>query len=272
MKPWLEDWDDYKQLVKNEQGPVPVQLYIDILAVEGQWDDAWNRVKKMDRLDRTVIGCLLHELEDAEQWVRLIGVAQYALEIEGEDWEHYPQELAAFQKTVSFGKCSALLMVLSGQLQELLARCSVNAKCVGWTEDRAEPVAVACSLIFLCREQDVLPATVEQFALRYLSGYEPCPEFIGELKRVVASSALGASNDPDSLIWDSTRDLLIKRAEYIVSNTYRGAYDRAAEGIAAWAECARLHGRHEQASGIVTEILGKFPRHSAFKREMRARM
>jgi hypothetical protein len=60
-----------------------------------------------------------------------------------------------------------------------------------------------------------------------------------------------------------------RRVNAIVSAQHRGAYDRAAVLTVACAETIELREDQAMANALVEEIRTRFPRHSAFQRELR---
>jgi tetratricopeptide (TPR) repeat protein len=64
------------------------------------------------------------------------------------------------------------------------------------------------------------------------------------------------------------RGIVETRVDAIVSNRHRRAYLRAARLAAAWAEGAALAGNSHSGQEFLKTLLERFPRHSAFKREI----
>ena len=83
-----------------------------------------------------------------------------------------------------------------------------------------------------------------------------------------ATGELNADQQERYLSW--CLDVAQQRANAIVSNQYRGSYDKAAVVTVACAEVLRLRGDQAAADALVSEVRGRFPRHSAFQREMKS--
>lgn len=197
------------------------------------------------------------------------------------DQHPYAHELETY-RSMSAGKpfegSHSLVLILLGQFEEALEAVAPHTKEVGWSVERTFPIVVGASLAYLCRRQPKLPSNVYNLLNRYLnpSAYDPFSggdsrektnAFLQSIRRALPEQI---DEQTETFIWGWTRKLLVKRAETIVGNKYRGAYDRAAEGIAAWAECARIHSRQDDADRIIEQLRSAFPRHSAFKKELAA--
>ena len=65
-------------------------------------------------------------------------------------------------------------------------------------------------------------------------------------------------------------DVTERRAEAIVEQQHRGAYPRAAALVAACAEALNAQGQDSEAAALVERLKARFPRHSAFQRELDA--
>ncbi len=95
------------------------------------------------------------------------------------------------------------------------------------------------------------------------------PTTLGEL----LSSALGSLHLPAGTrrrAVERTRRVVEKRVAAIVSGKHRGAYARAARLAAAWTEGASLTGTPDSGSTFLRTLCERYPRHSAFKREINA--
>jgi hypothetical protein len=67
-------------------------------------------------------------------------------------------------------------------------------------------------------------------------------------------------------------DMSERRAQAIVEQQHRGAYPRAAALLAACAEALNVQGQESEASALVQRLKARFPRHTAFQRELDAAM
>ena len=95
------------------------------------------------------------------------------------------------------------------------------------------------------------------------------PKTLGEL----LSTALGDLHLPAGTrrrVVERTRRVVEKRVAAIVSGKHRGAYARAARLAAAWTEGASLAGSPELGPVFLRTLCERYPRHSAFKREINA--
>jgi len=85
------------------------------------------------------------------------------------------------------------------------------------------------------------------------------------------SASLGRLDLAPAARWrvvERLRGIVEKRVDAIVANQHRRAYLRAARLAAAWAEGAALAGNSRSGQEFLHTLLGRFPRHSAFKREI----
>jgi hypothetical protein len=83
-------------------------------------------------------------------------------------------------------------------------------------------------------------------------------------------AAAGLSTDQQERFLSWCLDVAQQRVNAIVGNQHRGSYDKAAVLTVACAEVLRLRGNQTAADALVDDVRGRFPRHRAFQREMRA--
>lgn len=175
------------------------------------------------------------------------------------------------------GNLRVKMQLMAGRLEDALDECH-DAGSLGWSYGETGVLfgGVLCALT-----AHAGPATIVQELLkRYTAGgshrfdrYDLEPrEGKDEVTREVllGLSSVGLSRDrkQELLVW--AERLGCQRVEAIVSSQSRGAYDRAAQVLGALAECRVCMKTEGEAASLVREFVQvKFPRHTAFRKEVK---
>lgn len=171
-----------------------------------------------------------------------------------------------------FNLTHAVIKMLQGNITDCISLSS-GKSFYGWSSERNPlPVVVAGTFLTVCKTEQKLPKNIDLFCQRYLTGGWEWPDtslistddkdiLINELRK---SLQLPQSKHYSQLL-DWAKDTVSSRADYIVSNTHRRAYGRAAEGLKAWSEAARINGNPEEATLLITTFHKKYNRHRAFR-------
>jgi hypothetical protein len=158
---------------------------------------------------------------------------------------------------------------------------AAQGKVLGWSSSEShQGLVVAAFLVLLAGQPlEALPSNLAEFwqaSLTYSAGswsweYAQETAIHERLTRTYterfATAALSADEQKRFLPW--CLNVVQERVNAIVSNQYRGSYGKAAALTVACAEMLRLRDNEIAADKLVNGVRGRFPRHSAFQREMR---
>jgi hypothetical protein len=158
---------------------------------------------------------------------------------------------------------------------------AAGEKALGWSGSTShQGLIVAAFLVLLSgKTLETLPpnlAQVWQWGTQYSVsvwrwGYERETSVREQLARAYAirftTAALSADQQERFLSW--CLDVAQQRVDGIVGNQRRRSYDKAAVLTVASAEVLRLRGDAAAADAFVTDVRGRFPRHSAFQAEVK---
>jgi len=193
-------------------------------------------------------------------------------------------ELEAYDQFLDgrpFDQLHAVLKLLLGRFGEVQKRCTESPQYLGWSYSAPDPMAVAAGFILLCLGAKTLPEHVSCFVERYLGRdrfdcwYEAPAKgeaakwnkALGKsLEQTLVEAKLGKEEKTELLDW--LRERVAGRADQIVSKKHRKSYGKAAEGLAAWAEAARMNERPGDAEKSIAEFKERYPRHRAFLKEL----
>ena len=177
-------------------------------------------------------------------------------------------------KGLGGGRGGLLLKVLlmAGRLDEAFNE-GKNEKTVGWSFGSGGILyaAVLSALTGNSQQAKTIDTLLKEYADRYSSfggNPEKKQDIYTEIMKGLASLELTPAERQKYLTWAGKvgRD----RAEYIVSNQRRNAYDRAARALGALAECYVLANERDKAKSLLHEFIQvKFPRHRAFQAEVK---
>jgi hypothetical protein len=171
----------------------------------------------------------------------------------------------------------AHVYLLAGEF-DAARRLVQEQEVLGWSSSSsAQGMVVAFLLVWLShRTFDELPpnlARVWQWGMEYSAGSWIDQDEELALARLERAYTEQLSRTPESgyraqsaLSW--CLGVVQRRVNAIVSAQHRGAYDRAAVLMVACAETIELRGDQATADALVEEIRTRFPRHSAFQREL----
>ena len=179
----------------------------------------------------------------------------------------------------------AKTLIIAGRLGETLA-IAKNCEPLGWSyHDRS---AGLCFAAILARR--VLPDLADYPVIRALlystvsqrEGYSRLRSvdsdgavdseagsgaiLIDHAMRGLGSATLNPNLEDEYVRW--AEQIGLRRVDAIVSNLYRGAYERAATILVALAERLTAEGRCREGLELVEEYRAKYNRHSAFKAEL----
>ena len=162
-----------------------------------------------------------------------------------------------------------------GAAQQLAAGQQV----LGWSSSSSSQGLVVAFLLALLSgaTPGALPTNLGQIwqwglensiGFRY-SGEAPVLQRLG----TAYTECLGGASVPidrqqEFLSW--CLDVAQQRVDAIVSNQYRGSYDKAATVTAACVEVLRARGDEGAADALLDEVRNRFPRHRAFQAELKA--
>jgi hypothetical protein len=165
--------------------------------------------------------------------------------------------------------------LLAGEL-EAAHRLVKGLKVLGWSSrSSAQGMVVAFFLVLLSQSPpESLPPNLEQvwrWGLDYSTDSWMASREDALRKRLEQAYAERFSHPPPSdypleslMSW--CLSVIQQRVNAIVGGQKRGAYSKAAALTLAGADALRLRGDPTAAEGLVQQIRGRFPRHSAFQR------
>jgi hypothetical protein len=158
---------------------------------------------------------------------------------------------------------------------------AAGEKALGWSGSTShQGLIVAAFLVLLSgKTLETLPpnlAQVWEWGTQYSVsawrwGYEKEDSIREQLARAyttrLVTAVLSADQQKRFLSW--CLDVVQQRVDGIVGNQRRRSYDKAAVLTVASAETLRLRGDAAAADAFVTDVRGRFPRHSAFQAEVK---
>ena len=211
-------------------------------------------------------GNLLELIGEAEiQGVRLQELESAIASIDKFDEDHSPGDL------------HVKMMLMAGRLHDAFSRVH-DAKCLGWSSGSTG--VVFASILSVLTENSskaaIIKILLEEYAERH--DFHLYEDDDGEAKsgNVYKEILIGLKSfkleKPEARKYGAWVDKIGReRIEAIVSGQHRGAYDRAARVLAGLAEYYLLSNEMDKARSLLHDFLFvKFPRHNAFKREVKA--
>ncbi len=174
----------------------------------------------------------------------------------------------------------ALLRLFLGDFKKTCP-LSRTFKAVGWSNGSDSAVLVGSIWMALCNGEESLPAVLDKFLFQVFSARSMMCDDLAEaaasqkaLKATLCRAMAKVEMAPgEKLKWlEKTRTVVEMRVEVIVSNKYRKAYGRAAEAVVTWCAVAKVLGREREGREFVAELLHRYNRFSAFKRELNQRV
>ncbi|MBF0245971.1 MAG: hypothetical protein HQL31_11990 [Planctomycetes bacterium] len=166
--------------------------------------------------------------------------------------------------------------LLSGDWKSVWARAEkLNA--LGWSSSSHEQgMAVLAAMVWIHGKSIQLPPQLESLwrrqlrsgSYRFRSLDEDRSEVLESAYRTVIEANTWRKRDMTVRL-NQCEGIVRQRVSVIVSNTHRGAYERAALLTVACAETFKCHGKSTDGDGLILEMRKAFPRHSSFQREMK---
>jgi hypothetical protein len=151
------------------------------------------------------------------------------------------------------------ILLMAGRFEEAF-EAGKTEKSLGWSYGKAG-LLFACILSVLT-DHSHKAATIQALFKKYAQ------DNYNEMMKGLKSVSLTESKKQQYLIWADT--ICRERVEQIVSQQHRNAYDRAAGSLGALAECYVYIQKKDDAISLVSEFVRtKFPRHSAFRAEVK---
>ncbi len=210
-----------------------------------------------------LLGQLIVQVSDQTilegEWIRWVGVLEHT---------QYHRDL------------DALLHLFLGDFKKTCP-LSRTFKAVGWSNGSDSAVLVSAIWMALCNGEESLPAVLDKFLFQVFSARNMMFDDLAEaaasqkaLKETLRRTMAKVEMVPDEkLKWlEKTRKVVEMRVEAIVSNKYRKAYGRATDAVVAWCAVAKVLGREREGREFVAELLHRYNRFSAFKRELNQRV
>ena len=179
----------------------------------------------------------------------------------------------------------ALMRILLGRFDDLFSDCVKQTDPLGWTYQSPCGIAAAAALFQIGRSERVCPPLMQDIITQYLleppvrrweeasdSGfYQECNRALNDaLKQALRTPELTATQR--SSLLQGLCKLFSERADAIVLGKYRKSYGKAAEGLAAWAEVARLCGEARRGEELIETFRQRYNRHRAFQTELNERV
>ncbi len=184
------------------------------------------------------------------------------------------------EKEQTFGEKKLLIksLLMAGEIDRAFTLCKQD-KAVGWSSGDGTGLLYG-AVLYLLSVCDASCTTINNLMEYYTEsdriyfdsyGDRSVESDTSDLKEIL----LGLQNiDTSSLNLEHYRkwvwDIGQKRVNHIVSNTHRGAYERAAMTLCSLAESLAVGGDKDGAQSLLREYCRvRYNRHSAFRREMR---
>ena len=231
-----------------------------------------EEARRQGQRDGELAGALDRLLEPGRAGLEGDELKGAGLEVVGPDWPGFGRIHPALP-------VKALLM--AGRLGEAFER-GRESRAIGWSYGSTPSgVLFAAVLSFLALDRLDSADAVRTVLQRYVDGSseeygwppepgkaeEESPSASEEVLRGLAEVTASEGERETWLTWALKLGRI--RVDEIVSNKHRKAYRRAAEVLAALAECLQLLGRGEEGRHLVEEYRDiRYPRHSAFRGEV----
>lgn len=163
------------------------------------------------------------------------------------------------------GGLYAKALLIGGRPEEAIAMAR-NTAPLGWSSHRGAGgigfAAVLCYAVgALLNDESLQRVPTIRSLLQEYAG-DLFDEIAGGLKR----SSPPAEKVQEHLAW--AVDIGRRRIEAIVSNKFRGAYERAARVLVALSETSLIRGQRDEARELIHEYQRRFARFSAFRAEL----
>ena len=175
-----------------------------------------------------------------------------------------------------FSRENAVVLLLQGKLEEAYRRCG-TMEALGWNSGPYGDV-VCAGLVAICGNKIELPSEVLGVLKYYYKGGCSWSNDIGvesnnyldKLEEIIKLS-MGALNltDSEKKEWlEMFREVTERRIEAVLDGKYRGAYNRVAQLMVAWAQTADRIGMRNEGQGFINETMCRYRRFSAFRKEV----
>ncbi len=183
-------------------------------------------------------------------------------------YNHYHEELisANLSNNVMYRA-----LVLGGRYVELFELCKGKGP-LGWSDgNNPKPFFVIFTMVLLSNNGLHLNVIDNQWNnLMAGSFYDSDNELATKYKKIIAftsrSITLTKEQEEYYLKWCSKE--IGKRVDGIVGNQYRNSYYKAADLLVAMAETFANRGEKQKGADFIAKYKSKYPKHSAFKREL----
>lgn len=162
-------------------------------------------------------------------------------------------------------------LLLSGKYEKVFEMCKGKGP-LGWSSsENPKPLFVTFMMAVLSKEgmhskilckqwEDAIKNTSDNANKEYIEKYLKVTDFIKK------SIKLTKEQEEFYLKW--CRDEIGHRVDAIVSNQHRGSYHKAAGLLVAMAEVLANREEKQEGMDFIERYRSKYPRHSAFKREI----
>jgi|GEM_PF-599154 len=163
-------------------------------------------------------------------------------------------------------------LLLGGRYEKVFEACKGNGP-LGWSSsDNPRPVLVTFMMVLLSQEGVNLNVLAKQWddAIKNTS-YPAEVEHIEKYKQIIDSikDSIQLNREQEEFYLKWCISEIGHRIDAIVGNKYRGSYHKAAGLLVAMAETLAGRGEKQKGMDLIEKYKNKFPRHSAFKSEIK---
>ncbi|MDO9535568.1 MAG: hypothetical protein Q7J85_09635 [Bacillota bacterium] len=177
------------------------------------------------------------------------------------------------ERNTSYASEAVLInaLLLGGRYEKVFEMCKGKGP-LGWSSsDNPKPLFVTFMMTILSKEGSYAKILSKQWDDTIgNTGYYPSKEYIEKYRKIVGLmiESIKLTSEQEELFMKWCMNAIEGRIVAIVSNQYRGSYHKAAGLLVAMAETLANRGKKQEGMDLVERYRSKYPRHTAFRREV----
>lgn len=161
-------------------------------------------------------------------------------------------------------------LLLSGCYEDVFQMCKGKGP-LGWSPSaHPKPVMLIFLMDILSKEDKYSKVLNDQWRYAVIRGYDTQEINIEKYQKIITrvKSTIHLTEEQEAVYLKWCKRETGRRIDAIVSNQYRGSYDKAAKILVAMAETLANRENKQEGLAFVEKYRNKYPRYSAFRREI----
>ncbi len=164
-------------------------------------------------------------------------------------------------------------LVLGGKYIELFELCKGNGP-LGWTDgNNPKPYFIIFTMVLLSssgKNSTMINKLWDSLLTGSIYEIDKKNEQANAYKKIIdyTSKYVQLNEEQEAYYLKWCIEQIGKRVDKIIGNKYRNSYNKAADLLLAMAETLKNRGEADNAAALILKYRKKYPKHSAFKREL----